>query len=157
MPIPEQRFGEGATATSVKQRARGQLKKGVSTSGNSLDEVLRWLDGVSEAHDKFVAKHGEEKLAGLREFSDVQTSALMAEMRQIQVNQYHQELVPGKMIIELRDLTVQMIDDVLGPAYASQLMHMGVPSELAYKAREDVLGGLRNLYMQYAQKNMSDA
>ena len=77
----------------------------------------------------------------------------MTEMRQMQVNQLRGELLPVSMLIELRDQTLQLIRDTLGPAYFAQLKNRGLTDEEAKRGHDNMIRGLQNIYYEFSQRH----
>ena len=146
--------GAGTAASNTIQQMKSDLNKGRGLNDPSLALIMEQIDSAVTLKDEFIRKYGPDAVDELRDFANLQTSLLMAEMRQMQVNQYRDQLVPVDVVTEIRDRTVQLINDTLGAAYIAQLVFAGVPEESAKRGREDMLAGLRSLYTRYAQEKM---
>ena len=81
---------------------------------------------------------------------------LTNEMRRIQVDQYRGELVPAQMVLDIRNQTIQLIQDTLGEAYAANLVNMGISEEDAKRGYDDMMQGIRSLYAEYARRLRED-
>ena len=154
MTFPQENPMGAASITSI---AKYQNRRGVSAPGTTVEDVLEWLESSEELRRAFLHRYGEEAIDEARQFAGMQSDIAMAEMRQIQLNQYRNELVPGKMVVEIRDLTVQLIRDTIGASYIAQLEHYGVPPEIASRGQEDLLRGLRSLYTEFALRLLGDS
>ena len=150
-------FGQGGAGNATLNRMQRDLNRGLTAPGTTIAQMLEWIDGSHELKNALMEKYGEDEFDELRAFAQLQSDLLMAEIRQMQVNQLRGETVPVSVVTDLRDLTVSLLQDILGPAFIAQLLAYGVPEQLARRPRESALRGLQSLYAEYGQKLMNDA
>ena len=140
--------GEGVSGAMVNQRARQQLAHG-RTSENR-DERIDWIIDRIQAYTVAL------EFNDLRKWTNLEKDILQNEMRRIQVEQYRGELVPSSIVLEIRNATIQLIQDTLGDAYIANLVNLGINPEDAKRGYDDMMLGLRALYSEFAQKMRED-
>lgn len=139
-----QGIGEGASTAMVNQRARQQVAHGVTAEGRDeridaiLDEVRRYST-ISPFN-------------AIRRWATLEKDILTNEMRRIQVDQYRGELVPAQMVLDIRNQTIQLIQDTLGESYIANLVNQGIDAEEAKRGYDDMMQGIRSLYAEYARQ-----
>ena len=140
--------GEGASAAMINQRARQQLAHG--RTSDSRDERIDWI--IQRIKD-YTAGY---EFNDLRKWTNLEKDILQNEMRRIQVEQYRGELVPSSIVLEIRNATIQLIQDTLGDAYIANLVNLGLGPEDAKRGYDDMMLGLRALYAEFVQRIRDD-
>ena len=139
-----QGIGEGASTAMVNQRARQQIAHGHTSS--SRDERI---DTIIDNLRKYSVTL---QFNDVRKWATLEKDILTNEMRRIQVEQYRGELVPAQMVLDIRNQTLQLIQDTLGEAYIANLVNMGIPEKDAKRGYDDMMEGIRSLYSEYARR-----
>ena len=105
-------------------------------------------------YDQFFRERPDFDITKFRQWGQAREANVKAEKIDFEVQVLQGRYVLTEMVMEIRDETVKLLNNYVGPALASRLSQYNVPADMVDELNEQLYDGLVNIYLRYRAGSM---
>ena len=108
------------------------------------------FEHIARGINDFLAQYPNLDPLDLKRFGEARERNLRADMLELEIAEKRGSLIPVAVVKAIRDDTVNLVNNNLGPSFQAMLEQHGLPSEVAQAVHEQMYQGLANIYHHYS-------